>query len=332
MLLLMPILMGLTGASGGKTPAAQLRMNQIQVIGTHNSYHVASPGPLHDLLTKARPDALEWEYTHAPLDVQLDRGVRSLELDVHHDPAGTKVMHVPRYDPSSTCSTFVECLGTVRAWSDSHRNHVPILMLVELKDEKIPLVNVLPFEEAALDQLDAEIRSVFSPDRLLIPDNVRRDGLTLAESIQEKGWPLLKDARGKVMLVLHARGRHAELYTFGRPSLEGRAMFLESQEGKPFASVFIRNNPRDPDIGRLVKEGFIVRTRADANVVAVANGAIDNREAALAGGANIVSTDFPNGETEPKTGYVVKLPGDVPARCNPLNSPAGSDSLKKDEG
>ncbi len=325
----LPLMWAYAGAAGGDGSLAALRMNQLQVVGTHNSYHVATPGAFHDLLAKAQPDALEWEYTHAPLDTQLDRGVRSLELDVYHDPAGTKVMHVPRYDEGTNCKTFVEGLRTVQKWSAAHRNHVPILILVELKYEAIPFVNVLPFDAKALDQLDSEIRSVYGPDQLLVPDDVRKEGLTLADSIRQQGWPLLEKVRGKVMLVLHARGIHAELYTSGRPSLEGRAMFIESQEGKPYACVFILNNARDPEIARKVKEGFIVRTRADANVVAVANGAVDKRQAALDSCANVISTDFPNGEADPKTGYVMQLPGNVPARSNPVNGPALTSKIEK---
>jgi hypothetical protein len=32
---------------------------------------------------------------HLPLDVQLENGVRSLEIDIHNTPNGWEVMHVP---------------------------------------------------------------------------------------------------------------------------------------------------------------------------------------------------------------------------------------------
>ncbi len=324
-------LFGLVSALAADTPAnieaggsAGLHVNQIQVIGTHNSYHVKPPEPMYSMIKKAYPAAADWDYTHAPLDVQLERGVRSLELDVYHDPAGTKVMHVPQYDNGTTCKTFVEGLQTVHAWSQKHPKHVPISILVEVKDEKYPQIKapILPFDKAALDQLDREVRGVFKPDELLTPDDVRGNAPTLSDAIRTKGWPLLDAARGKVMLILHEHHQKAQFYTDGAPSLQGREMFMESEEGKPYASVFICNEPSDPKIPELVKEGYIVRTRADADLKGIENGNTDKVNAALASGANIVSTDFPPGEANAKNGYVVTLPGNVPGRVNPVNGRA----------
>lgn len=114
------LLAGLMLAATGSAMAAdadefdRLKLNQLQVLGTHNSYampadrHVldlASPnfGHLHDLLPKlpeaARPLFLEehpndvdltdgLSYEHPGLAAQLDEGVRSLEIDVNPDPKG----------------------------------------------------------------------------------------------------------------------------------------------------------------------------------------------------------------------------------------------------
>ena len=52
-----------------------LRVNDLQMIGTHNSYHLRPPRDL--------PPGDVADYEHPPLDVQLDeQGVRSFELDV----------------------------------------------------------------------------------------------------------------------------------------------------------------------------------------------------------------------------------------------------------
>src|SRR5215212_8040257 len=52
-----------------------LRLNHIQMKGTHNSYHIAPEGAIDD-----------WRYTHAPLDIQLAaQGVRKVELDTHYN-------------------------------------------------------------------------------------------------------------------------------------------------------------------------------------------------------------------------------------------------------
>lgn len=301
-----------------------VRMNHIQVVATHNSYHLKPEEPLFSQVKQAYPDAKEWDYSHPPLDVQLDRGVRSFELDAYHDPEGTRVLHVPQFDKNSTCPTIVECLTRVRDWSKAHPNHVPIITLIELKDEQYDMIQepILPFSEDAINQLDDEIREVFSEDHLLTPDDVRVVNKTLSKSLTEIGWPLLEDVRGKVMFVLHARGLHAEYYTLNSPNLEGRAMFLESVEDEPWASVFIRNNPTDDSIPRLVEQGYIVRTRADSGIPE--GGDPERRDAALSSGAHIVTTDFPPGG---EADYAVELPGGGPARCNPVNAPEGCDAI-----
>lgn len=299
------------------------RMNQIQVVGTHNSYHVRpaafnykpNGGPIKDIFGL--------NYSHAPLDEQLARGVRSFELDLNHTAEGFRVFHHPMVDTSSTCATFADCLGTVRLWSESHPDHVPISFLLELKDESVSLHrDLLPFDAAALEQIDSVIRTVFAPDKLFTPDDLRGSAATLPEAIETHGWPEISRVRGKVFFILHESGGIRDIYTAGHPALEGRAMFVESDEGAPHATFFIRNNPFDEQIPELVRAGYLVRTRADSGLSEEIKHGTGGREAALASGAQIISTDFPPGEADPETGYVVELPGAVSARCNPVSKPS----------
>src|SRR5882757_9419807 len=66
-----------------------LRMNQIQVVGTHNSYHAGlAPGEMA-VLRKQNPQAADsLAYKHPKIEAQLDAGVRQLELDVYGDAKG----------------------------------------------------------------------------------------------------------------------------------------------------------------------------------------------------------------------------------------------------
>lgn len=301
-----------------------LRMNQIQTVGTHNSYHVRTRNPIAQFLQTYIPLFQGWDYAHAPLDIQLDRGLRNLELDVYHNPRGLRVLHVPFFDAASSCDTFEGCLRIVKGWSDRHPKHAPIILLTEIKSNRISWLKFAPFQGLDVNQLDREIRSVFGPDQLITPDDVRGNSPTLSEAVTTKGWPELRWARGRVMLVMHARGDPADAYIKDHPSLEGRAMFLESQKGKPFASFFVRNTPDNPEIAELARQGYMVRTRADAGVKRMLNGGeqrADNRPVAFASGAHVISTDFPPGEAAPTTGYFVELPGGVPVRPNPVTAP-----------
>jgi hypothetical protein len=319
-LLLLPGL--LTAAAINPARAEMVRLNEIQVIGTHNSYHVRPADWLLRLAKAVRPDAKAWDYSHAPLDVQLDRGVRSFELDMNYMAAGYRVFHNPLVDRESTCPVFLDCLHTVRLWSETHPGHIPLSFLLEIKDEAILMdKDILPIDALALDRLDEEIRSVFPPEKLFTPDDLRGDAASLPDAIASTGWPEINAVRGKVFFILHERGRNRDIYTEGRSALEGRVMFVESEKGAPHAAFFIRNNPFDENIPRLVKAGYLVRTRADAGLVQGRTNDTRRRDAALASGAHVVTTDFPNGETAPDTGYVVRLPGGHTARCNPVSAP-----------
>lgn len=302
-----------------------LRLNHIQVIATHNSYHVRPRGPLYAIVKAVYPDAVTWNYSHAPLDIQLDRGLRSFELDVYYDPRGFKVMHVPAYDRLSTCPTFAGCLEVLRGWSERHPRHVPVLLLVELKDEAIPMgvTFIRPIDGPALEQLDREVRAGLPADKLITPAHVRGDAPTLSDAIREKGWPTLEESRGKFLFVLHTDDRHLDLYANDSADFRARPFFMQASGAGRDAVVWVLNNPHDPNIPRRVKEGCLVRTRADSGLKEGWAGDTSRRDAALASGAHVVSTDFPPGEADKTTGYFVQLPGGIPARCNPLNAPPG---------
>jgi hypothetical protein len=51
------------------------------------------------------------------------------------------------------------------------------------------------------------------------------------------------------------------------------------------------------------------------------------RDAALASGAQFVSTDYPEPNPDFGTGYFVQIPGGTPGRCNPVNAPPGCRSV-----
>ncbi len=68
----------------------EVRLNQIQVIGTHNSYHIAPHQAVLDVIAKRSPElARSLDYTHRPLAEQFSRlGIRQIELDIFADPNG----------------------------------------------------------------------------------------------------------------------------------------------------------------------------------------------------------------------------------------------------
>lgn len=303
---------------GGEAIAEGLRMNQIQVIGTHNSYHVR-PDNLA-MLMQFQAEAAAWDYTHPPLDVQLDRGVRNFELDLFHAVVGFEVYHVPHFDEETTCRRLEDCLATIRAWSDAHPQHVPISIHLEFKVREAALANppTLPLDAAMFERLDAVVREAFG-DTLLTPDEIRGDYPTLREAILERGWPLLDEVRGRVMVLLHNPGELRDIYTADHPTLEGRPLFVRSEPDRPDAALLVMDNPSDERIPDLVRQGFWIRTRTDSGLRQAIENDTTRRDRAFASGAHALTTDFPMGSEHPDTGYVVQFEDGGPARCNPVN-------------
>ena len=126
--------------------------------------------------------------------------------------------------------------------------------------------------------------------------------------------------RGKVLLTLDNGGLR-DLYRSGRPSLEGRVLFTPSVPGADDAAFAKLNDPiGDADeIQAALAAHMVVRTRADVETVQARTNDTTMRDAALASGAQWVSTDYeePNLAFSP---YTVQIPDGAPARCNPVTA------------
>jgi hypothetical protein len=347
-----------TAADPRRAADACLRLNQVQVLGSHNSYHVqADPKLLAALKAFDKQLGESIEYDHPPLPDQFSReGVRQIELDVFADPKGGryakrrvlavlgepvdsgiaelnrpgfKVLHVQDVDFKSTCLTFVDCLTAVRTWSKAHPRHLPIAILVEAKDDpvidplKMGFVQPPPLTAADFDALDAEIRSVFTPSEMITPDGVRGKHATLEQAVLSgTGWPTLAAARGKVLFLLD-QGNQRDLYLTGHPGLKGRVIFTNAKPGEPDAAFVQMNDPNGKNLAaiqQLVRDGYIVRSRSDADTVEGRSNDTTTRDNAIASGAQFVSTDYPAPDKSPFSPYVVTLPGNRSWRCDPVNT------------
>src|ERR1700761_2207579 len=80
--------------SGTSSSDAQVRINQIQVIGSHNSYHAGLLPGVRAFLAKEKPENLRGlDYAHQPLNKRFDGGVRQIELDIFADSKGGRYTH-----------------------------------------------------------------------------------------------------------------------------------------------------------------------------------------------------------------------------------------------
>ncbi|MFI7068577.1 phosphatidylinositol-specific phospholipase C1-like protein [Kribbella sp. NPDC050124] len=338
-----------------------VRLNQLQMIGSHNSYH-RELSPAEQKVQQAQnPGSVDLWYSHAAIPAQLeDQNIRTLELDLVPDSAagglytyplirkltgqgpltdpvmsqpGIKVMHIPDFDYNGTCKSLVVCLRQVKAWSDQNPDHVPITISLELKQSDPNVVAAggvqsPPWDAANLDRVDTEIRSVFGENEILTPDDVRKPGLTLEQSVLTRGWPKLDSVRGQVLFYFDNGGAGAirDLYRAGKPNLEGRAVFTRGPEGQPDAAITQVNDPRganQAEIQRLVSKGYLIRTRSDEPMATIREKDFSRVGIALASGAQVVTTDFPVAGMAARydSDFVAKLPGDTPVRCNPVSAP-----------
>jgi hypothetical protein len=164
------------GGDGGAAQKDAVRLNQLGMIASHNSYHLEPPRVILDTMNSIiQSDPVKWseyknfvqsaEYSVRPLSEQFDLGLRNVEIDAWADTKGGlfshraasslfnqpfddgvdelkspgfKVLHAPEVDFMSTCWTLKSCLGQISAWSKANPGHLPLIVDIEAKDDDIP--------------------------------------------------------------------------------------------------------------------------------------------------------------------------------------------------
>lgn len=152
--------------------ADSLKINQLQYLGSHNSYRKITDQDVLDFLyglgnllpSYANPQELE--YDHLPLWNQFtEYGVRQIELDLHLDNNGgkfynrqikaildkptaseveelknntdIKLFHIPDIDYNTHHYTFKSALKEIKKWSATYPEHLPIFILLELSETSV---------------------------------------------------------------------------------------------------------------------------------------------------------------------------------------------------
>ena len=330
------------------------KLNEIQVIGSHNSYKSQMAPELLAYLSKVNPAASQsLEYAHISLEKQLDLGLRNLELDVFHDPEGGRYSNpkgleiiksaggsIPDYDPSGALAKpglklfhvqdldfqshyllFADALRALKKWSEGHPGHSPIFILINAKDGKIPGTrSVLPFTSTALDSIDLEIRTNLGMEHLITPDRIRGEYEDLESAVLAGNWPDLSDVKGKFLFVLDESEEKIDRYLDAKPELKDAVLFVNKKEGNSTAGFRIVNNAVKDDeyIRELVKKGYMVRTRADSDTKEARNSDYTTFEKAKSSGAQVISTDYYEPSNFFKSDYKVIFEENVYERPNPV--------------
>jgi hypothetical protein len=82
-------------------------------------------------------------------------------------------------------------------------------------------------------------------------------------------WPKLENARGKVIFLMDQIWA-GPIYLAGHQPLRGRVLFTNAEPGQPDAAFTEYNDGPADEITKLVGEGYLVRTRTDAETTRVA--------------------------------------------------------------
>jgi hypothetical protein len=330
------------------------KLNEIQVIGSHNSYKSQMAPELLEYLSKVNPSASQsLEYAHISLEAQLDLGLRNLELDVFHDPEGGRYSNPkgleiikasggakPDYDPTNALSKpglklfhvqdldfqshyllFADALKALKEWSEAHPDHSPIFILINAKDGNIPGTRpVLPFTAAALDSIDLEIRTHLGLDHLITPDLVRGEFQDLESAVLAGNWPNLNEVEGKFLFVLDENEEKIDRYLSAKPELKNAVLFVNKKEGNSTAGFRIINNAVKDEayIRNLVQKGYMIRTRADSDTKEARANDFNTFEKAKTSGAQVISTDYYLPSTFFKSDYKVNFEGNTYERPNPI--------------
>lgn len=345
------------------TPSDPVRLNHLQFIGTHNSYHIAPDEAIFEVMEGERyNESDQWtaarlrealSFTHAPLDQQLDMGLRVLELDVRDDPKGgqfddpsflravapdmaenlspfdsngdlakpgLKVFHTAEMDFRSRCLRFIQCLEIIRNWSLRNPGHLPIFIEMESKQGTKPALSssyepaeVLPFTDATWLGVHQEILSVFERNSLFLPRDLRGDFTSVNEAVRHEGWPPVEDMRGKIIFLLLDDPAKQDAYAAAVESSEP-ILFVTRTVADPQTAWLMRPKPDRQTIRPLVEAGFLVYTRADAHTREARDMDYARADEAFASGAQLIATDYPVADPDISE-YAVSFGGRY-VRCN----------------
>ena len=265
----------------------------------------------------------------------VDSGIAALSKP------GYKVLHIQDLDFESTCLTLKSCLQQMYAWSQKNPRHFPITVKLVasfrtieemagpaaaalLKGAAVPL----PVTTQSLKDLEKEILQVIPRSKIVIPDDIRGKHSSLVAAVARKGWPTVSQLAGKFMFVLNPDSA-CETYRSDAPTLQGKLMFTApSTIGTPDAAIVAMeplSSISAPAINSLLKKNILVWARTDEDTQQARQSNYTLRTLVVFAGAQIVHTDYPSIEAPNPFGtkYMLGLPGNMVARCNPKIAPQG---------
>ncbi len=299
-----------------------VKLNEIAVIGTHNSYQTKSSEAFTrlynalDVLTFGIVKGEKTTFNMDTLTEQFEVGLRSIEIDVEvvrkNGETTFTVCHDPMVDNTSTCYDYAKALEEIKLWSDNNPNHLPVSVLIEPKTITLPAYGLTNFTAEYAAEFDAVTREILG-DSLLTPADVMGEYANLKSMCENDGWPALEDCLGKIIFILHP-DTLTDSYVALDKTLRTQVMFpaVRYNERDADHAAFLLDNEPDEALRHekeTVERNFIVRTRADS----FPNYSDNRYELIRKCRSQIISTDYPvrYGESDSHEfsfdGYTVKI-------------------------
>ncbi|MBA4761130.1 Ca2+-dependent phosphoinositide-specific phospholipase C [Sphingomonas sp.] len=332
-----------------------LRLDQVQYIQTHNSYHLApDPTMVLYLLSSGYRDGPDWSgprlarataYSNLPLETQLELGIRAFELDVYDDPQGGRFA-----EPAIFRALAERKLPPAAAWDPDgamkrpgfktiHKEHYdPRSTCPVFKDclreiaqwsarhpDHVPIYVMIETKGGPSDAACAGL-CVDGWARLEgeITAIIPRDAILRPVDIVS-AWPMIDAARGKILFFLLDEDDAAESYR-NAAATKGLSLLFTGERPAKKAALPTRRarwailpKPGDARMADAIRAGMLSYTRADSNTEAARTADSSDRDRAFASGASIISTDFPIPDRR-YSNYAVRFPNGAYIRCNPTTA------------
>ena len=284
-----------------------IKLNEIQILASHNSYKKEGSGlgKLFVGLGDSFAEAKALRYGYKNITDQLELGIRSMEFDLRKRKDSFVLTHVPLVDNSSVAPNFSMALDEIKLYSSHNETHIPIIILLEIKDDWMILDHALQkIESDELIMLNQLLEEKLG-DTLYRPSDLMQEGLSIRETIETYGWPSVSSLLGKVLFVIHPDNFN-ESYLSLDPTLEDLPMFIGSYEDDleyDYASFVVHNDVDVDRITELVDQGYIVRTRIDEQLI------FDQKRYhdAILSGAQLLTSDFTKGRKDLKVSQTITL-------------------------
>ncbi len=190
--------------------ADQYLFNDLQLIGTHNSYKLYQTELCYQISSLVFPlageDSDAMNYEHDDLTTQLNMGLRTFEWDiVSYDGEfdGFLIQHEAYIDALSSTPNLELALEELVMWSDYNEDHIPLIIMIECKEITLPSADKDEVDTAEEILELSELISEVLGDKFYTPSDLIGDYDSMTALREDNGYPTIDDLLGKIIIVLH---------------------------------------------------------------------------------------------------------------------------------